>query len=171
VPRRNYAYGWIEEGRDLYLDTPLGFTLNYKGKQNAIAGVSVRSNKVILEQIQGVGTKYYDDGTANVQHARGLVVLDWKKLLVEYVAAWATQEKMDGLIIRSGHNNKWTKKKWDGGPRKGQPHLELEKALDAYDATAKRLGFKQQEDENWYRAIPYVQEKGIVEKAKAIFAS
>lgn len=130
----------------IYLDAPVGFVLTYKNLPQAAVSFAPKGiEDLIIPQLQGVNSFG--------RHARGLMPLNWKSLLIDTVAAYGSSQGFSGLIIQSGHNNEWTKKVYRAGPKTGKAHLQLEKALKIYDEFAESNGFKQQEDKNWYKEI------------------
>ncbi len=136
----------------IYLDSPVGVALMYKGEPNALASFSPSDEKTLfINQIQGVES-YKLNELKEIQgkiHSRGLVVLDWEKLLVQLSEIIAKKFNLSQTIIQSGHNNTWTTMQ----NKDGTPKLPLEKALKRYDETASRLGYLQGENRNWYKSI------------------
>ncbi len=134
----------------VYLDTPFGFGLLYRGEPNAIVGFDVPDPDVLMVcQLQGTRAKLVDrHRIIGYKHARGLALIDWQKLLVSYAEGFARGHGIKELGIQSGRKNYWTKESYDG-----EIHISPERALVVYDGAAARLGFGQKADGNWYRVI------------------
>ncbi len=148
-------YGKRKKFSDIFLDTPIGITLIYKDKPNAVVSfIPKDKNTLMIHQLQGVMPKIYDkEGKFTGEykwHSRGLFGLDWQKLLVELCIAVAKEEGYNKIGIRSGYNNRWLNEK--GG-------IKIKGALKKYDSVAKRLGFVQDKP-SFFNFFSYVFEKG-----------
>jgi len=136
----------------IYLDSPVGLTLTYKGEPNAVVGFFPNDfDTVMVYQLQGVRpTKIGADGKPiGKSSSRGLMPLNWQKLLVDVIEHIGQKLGYEQIGIQSGDNNSWTKPYG----REGEIHLPLEEALKRYDGVAQKLGFQQAENKNWYRSL------------------
>lgn len=160
------AIGWygkeVEPGLEfrVYLDAPSAVALTYKGKPNAVVGVSAEGyNTLMVSQLQGVqGTKidpakkkYDESRELGRVSSRGLAPLDWQKLMVGVASDVAKAFDMRDLAIQTGARNYWTGRKLRGDT---EPHLTPEEAYRAYDIPAARLGFTKGSDDNWHKPLP-----------------
>jgi hypothetical protein len=138
---------------DLWLDAPVGFALTYKGHPQAVVGVQAKGNdELFIRQLQGTrGIKYEEfeeNGlikrrvTGN-KSARGLHPLDWQKLLVNTSAGLSSQLGFNSVGMASGAEV----------PNVYQCFMSHDEARRAYDAQADRLGFEQDEDDDWRRPL------------------
>jgi hypothetical protein len=146
---------------DTWLDSPSGFGLLYKGMPNAMAGIAMKGlDEVLLHQIQGVQahridptqSAYSDGYDLGRISSRGLAPLDWQKVLVtinEQIAGTLGHEKTG---ILAAENNVWIKKRMS---RDTEPHLPIEKAIQAYDVPAQRLGYTRgtEQKPNWHKTL------------------
>ncbi len=136
----------------VYLDSPVGIALSYKGEPNAVLGLfPCDTDTLFITQLQGVQPYIADSKGNNVGsvHSRGLAPLNWEYTLIDIAAYLCRQLGYSRIGIQGGRNNKWTQPYG----RKQEIHLPLEKALERYDKTAKRLGFCQAKDRNWYKSL------------------
>ena len=136
----------------IWLDSPAGLALTYKREPNAVVGFLPSDvNTLMIYQLQGVRPKKIGTGGYPIKKmsSRGLMPLDWQKLLVSVVETIGQRLGYSQIGIQSGHNNKWT----IPSGRKSEIHLPLDKALEKYDVVAKRLEFQQADNKNWYRKI------------------
>jgi hypothetical protein len=130
---------------DIYLDTPFGIGLIYENKLNSIISfIPEYTNTLLINQIQGVRPNYINLEKKQIKKmsSRGLVVLDWEKLMIELVTKFAKENNFKKIGIQSTLNNHWV----------NSYKYRLEKARERYDNTAKRLGFNQDEN-NFYKKI------------------
>lgn len=104
----------------------------------------------MIYQLQGVRpVKIGTDGKpAGNGSSRGLMPINWQKLLVDCVEYIGRQLGYLKIGVQSGHNNRWTIPYVDG-----KIHLPLEEALQKYDVVAQRLGFQQGENKDWYKFL------------------
>jgi hypothetical protein len=139
----------------VYLDTVFGFGLMYRGEPNAIVGFYfAKPETLLIRQLQGIQARILDNGkVVGRRSSRGLAPLDWERFLVSYVEEWALQNGFPEIAILSGKKNSWIIP-----DDKGEVHLPLEKAIQRYDGTARRLGYVQRRDNNWYKKLE-VEEK------------
>ena len=153
-------YGKRKKFSDIFLDAPVGITLIYKDKPNAVVSfIPKDKNTFMIHQLQGVMPKIYNEKgefTGEYKwHSRGLFGLDWQKLLVESCITMAQEEGYNKIGIKSGYNNIWVKKNL----------MKLDDAVRKYDQVAERLGFVQDkpsflnffsysfEKRDWYKKI------------------
>ncbi|MFH1174342.1 MAG: hypothetical protein V1725_04365 [archaeon] len=157
-PIEQYSLTWLTTEHDaalgyadfndkeynIYLDAPFALTL-CKKQPVALAGLMAYSKNVLfIRQLQGLNKLRYDDfgGADRVEHNWALEPFDWRCALVTCVQDVAASLGFSQIGILSAHNNKWV------------PHqLPFERALKNYDATAKRLHFRQRRDGNWYKKM------------------
>ena len=101
-------------------------------------------------QLQGVRPlKLNFDGTVIGQSSsRGLATIDWQRSLIEIVGNVGQQLGYSRIAIQGAINNEWTRKNG-----MGVINLPLERAINAYDLVAKRLGFQEGTDCNWYKSL------------------
>lgn len=145
----------------IWLDTPTGFALLYKGVPQAVVGLVPNAevrNELVVCQLQGVqGSRvnpnksmFSDEYVVSKVGARGLMPFDWQKLMVNLSSNLAISLGYSNLSIQGGANNLWVRTRLKN---ETEPHLPLELAKTAYDEPAQRLGFAQSEDGNWHKAI------------------
>ncbi len=140
-----------DKRHDLWLDSPVGLALLYKRRLNAVIGFFPSEvGTLMIYQLQGVRpTKIGAAGKpVGEGSSRGLMPIDWQKLLVGCIEAIGQKLGYSQIGIQSGHNNEWTRPYRDG-----KVHLPLEEALKKYDGVAERLGFRQAGNKNWYRGL------------------
>jgi hypothetical protein len=152
-----WAKGWHGETEPgvrykIWLDTPAGFALTYKGKPNAVAAIALSHTHVselMIHQLQGVRATKLDPTNQRETPigARGLMPLDWRKAMVGISAELASTRDLEHIGIQAGTNNKWT----IALPGETEPHLTKQAAAQAYDTPARRLGFRQGKDGNWHK--------------------
>ncbi|MGB4762141.1 MAG: hypothetical protein WBP12_02155 [Candidatus Saccharimonas sp.] len=144
---------------DSWLDTPSGFALTYRDKPQALVGVVMRGqDEVMIHQLQGVRakrvdrTKPYSEEVVGRVSARGLMPLDWQRVMVTTTERIARRLGLSAVGIRSGENNVWTKLRL---PSEKEPHMTLEQAGHAYDTPAARLGYTRAEDipRDWHKQL------------------
>lgn len=152
---------YLQGSSDIYwgiwLDAPTGFALTYKGKPNAVVALAKSgASELMIYQLQGVQAKkidlkrrYEKDNVIGLIGARGLAPLDWQKVMVEVAQELARGQDIPIVGLQAGKNNKWTRVLDDG-----QPHISMETAERAYDATGERLGFKRGANDNWFKKLP-----------------
>jgi hypothetical protein len=148
--RKNVEYS-------IWLDATVGYILEYKSRPNAIVGLDYSGpNELIIRQLQGIRgnrvdpSKFGSERKIGSTSARGLIILDWRKLLIDITERVAEGLDISSLAVASGRNNHWTSVL----PHESVAHLTQEQAYLAYDKTAQRLGFTQQssdEQGNWHR--------------------
>lgn len=149
-PRRPVLYGRVQRwagmeeheknGRSfpMYLDTPTGFALTYKGIPQFTVGVKASSpDELRIQQLQGVvGERWEKSEFLGNIGARGLPPLDWRKVGVHVAAQLAEKLGMRSVSIASSESIRipgWTT-------------FTAAEAKKAYDDTAERLGFAHRED-------------------------
>lgn len=123
----------IDEFRLVYLDTPTGFSLTYKGFPEAVVGVTAhRADQVLISQLQPIfGQRFDEHGlpTSRIK-PRGLMPLDWQKVMITLTAELAIAAGMSSVAIKTGSRIPSASAK-----------LSAESAKKAYDDQAERLGF------------------------------
>lgn len=148
-PKRNDSYGseefWghykiNEKTFYIYLDTPIGIALVYKDEPNAIIGFFAKDEKTFfIQQIQGVMPHKGD--AHEKAHSRGLVVLEWEKLLINIAERVAKTLGFKAIVIQGGKNNKWSS------------DLIRDRDLKRYDKPAEEQGYTQGVDGNWSKDL------------------
>jgi len=124
----------------VYLDAPTGICLLYKDKPQAVISFKKSGKSTLfIPQIQGVRQRR--QGGIQLNNSWGIEPFDWPALLVRIAEVFAQRCGFRTLCIQSAHNNNWK-----GGA------VRLERMVRYYDNTAKRLGFEQHEDKNWYKS-------------------
>ena len=124
---------------NLYLDAPIGIGLFYKKEPNAIISFnSLNKNTIMIRQLQGIKPKKIaaSGKTIGRSSSRGLVVLDWQKLLVNIVEYIGYKLNCIQIGMLNSNNIPSTK------PVCGKINLSLKEAITKYDDVALRLGFK-----------------------------
>ncbi len=158
-----FPYGWangyrykLEKDRldCIYLDGPIGILLLYKGKPNAILSFTAKDKKTLMiNQLQPVFAYKVEEGKDptpdNRIAPRGLMAIDWEKLMVSIGEIVADYFNFSSVAIQSGVNNKWVKEKNSDGT----PHMTLKEAITRYDKVADRLCYVKRKDKNWYKDI------------------
>jgi hypothetical protein len=146
----------------MWLDTPVGFALTYKGLPNAMVGLAMTGHdELMMYQLQGVQGRRIDPAISPYEPervlgsvpSRGLAPLDWKKAMVGVTEQVAANMGLKLSAIQSAKNNVWTKKRMT---RDTAPHLPMDKARQAYDDTAQRLGYEQVGTDklrNWHKLL------------------
>lgn len=161
--------GWSDDVRpdlsyNMWLDSPVGFALTYKGLPNAMVGVAANGpNELMTYQLQGVKgrkidpllSRYDENRVVGTLNARGLAPIDWKKAAVGITEQLAHNLDFSSAGIQSAKNNVWTKKHMASDT---EPHLPMDTAVRVYDDTAKRLGYRKTASDsknNWHKPINY----------------
>lgn len=142
----------------IYLDAPVGIVLCYKSKPNAVVAMTTNGREMMIHQLQGIKGYRADPRLPHNHHdarvngrisSRGLMPLDWQKLMVQVATEMATKMGATSLGIQGSKNIRWTKPvRVDANPR-----MTVEAAIKAYDDSAQRLGFIQEDDGNWRKAL------------------
>ncbi len=142
-----------------WLDTPSGFALTYRDTPQALLGAIMKGkDQIMIHQIQGVrparvdrSKPYLEQVTGRVS-ARGLMPLDWQRVMVTTAEHIAQRMGLSAVGIRSGENNVWTKLHL---PSDKEPHMTLEQAEHAYDTPAARLGYTRADDapRDWHKQL------------------
>lgn len=137
---------------DLWLDAPLAVSLFYNREPNAVVSFFPFSEKTLMiNQLQGVSPDKYDENKIfkGKFKARGLAVLDWQKFLVNIVKDVARDFNYDFVAIRGAHNHP------DAFPDDyaSSDDLSFSRALKVYDGVGQRLGFKENDERDWYTSV------------------
>ena len=159
------AVGWYDtnysedESFNIWLDAPVAVALTYKGRPQALIAVAANGpDELMIHQLQGTRankldptkSKYDKDNVIGRSSARGLAPLQWQELMIgigEQIAAGLGKKT---LGIQAGEHNKWTKITL---PRETEPHVSLDRAIEAYDVPAQRNGFERTETGDWSRPL------------------
>jgi hypothetical protein len=137
---------------NIYLDTPVGIALMYKGKPNAVVGIAPMGQEELrIFQIQVVKPKKNEplpeDPTKKVAvgkiAGRGLARIDWRGLLIATTCELARGLNIPAVGIQPAKDNKWVM----------QGKLSLKTAENTYDATAQRMGFSQNKSGHLYKLV------------------
>lgn len=137
---------------DLWLDAPMAVSLFYNREPNAVVSFFPFDERTLMiNQLQGISPNKYDENKIfkGKFKARGLVVLDWQKFLVNIVEGVARDFNYDFVAIRGAHNHP------DAFPDDyvSSEDLSFSRALKMYDGVAKRLGFKENVERDWYVSV------------------
>ncbi len=149
ISTSGWAKDWSEKSLnskhfDIFLDSPIGISLMYKKEPNALVAVHCRDKETLfINQLQGVRPNKTNEKGESIDswklHSRGLMVLEWEKLLVTICEEVAKQFNLKSIAIQGQKNNHWIH--------------DSKKALKRYDETAKQLGYVKQGDKNWYKHL------------------
>ena len=145
-------YGRLIDGSayyKLYMDMPVGFTLLYKDKPQALATFrSWQRDELLVGQLQGVkGSRVYADvfketgkisATGDSISARGLAPFEWRKLLMNICEQLAASMHKERVGIYTHGASRW---------------ISGEAAKLAYDKPALEMGFSQGEDRHWHKPL------------------
>ena len=139
----------------VHVDGPVGIGLLYTGKPQAGCSFNVsEAGTLCIYQIQGVRPKAKEGGESKFAGgSRGLFALDWQKALVDTCEEIAKAAGFSRIGIQSAHNNGYV-----GMEKEDGSIVRLDALLKRYDENAKRLGFSQAEDGNWYRQVEHGME-------------
>ncbi len=158
-PSFDYVDGLIEcdlsSESFVWVDTPVGFTLNYKNEPNAVvAFMPETQDELMIHQLQGSKPKRRNPKTGEVKTypSRGIMSFDWRKVMVQASAQLALQNGFANLGIQQGSRNIWCYTRFE----EEQPHLTFEQAAQAYDKQADRLGFTRGQDGNWHKGADQI---------------
>lgn len=135
---------------ELYMDAPLGFVLTYKNLDNAISTFwAENADTLMIHQIQGIRRRKLS-GFMPVGrfHSVGLNLIDFRKMIIDFLSEIASQAGFVNLAIKGARNNSWT-----GTDDDGNPHMTIQRAFEVYDGTAQRLGFSYDRNGNWYKQL------------------
>lgn len=136
----------------MWLDTPTGFCLTYKGTPQVTVGLTMNTetNELVIQQLQRKFGKRYDQATkrylGTVVPPRGLMPLDWQRAMVGVSAEVAQSIGITSLAIRGGRKIPSRTCK-----------ISEDQAIRAYDAPAERLGFTEYADGDWHISLPLPQ--------------
>lgn len=138
---------------ELFLDAPLAISLLYKNEPQGLCSFWLEDQETLLiRQLQGVQKKK-KYSTTKLRSHNGLAPLDWIKFFLSCTAQLAQQFEITTISIQGGENNHYTRVI---DSKTGKLKLELQKALQRYDDNARRFGFEQRKDGNWYIATEQV---------------
>ncbi len=138
---------------ELFLDAPLAISLLCKDEPQGLCSFWLEDEETLLiRQLQGVQKKK-KYSTTKLRSHNGLAPLDWIKFFLSCTAQLAQQFEITTISIQGGENNHYTRVI---DSKTGKLKLELQKALQRYDDNARRLGFEQRENRNWYIATKQV---------------
>jgi hypothetical protein len=134
---------------ELWLDTPTGFALMYKGIPQFVIGVAAgRENELQVRQMQRWYGKEYELFGDKLQctgtkQPRGLMPLDWERASALATEKLAARMGKESIGIISGNKVP--------SPDSGLTHSQARKI---YDGAAKRLGFTQNAmTDDWLRPL------------------
>lgn len=159
---------------DIWLDTPVGFALAYKGIPQARVGlIANNSNELIIQQLQRIQGRLFDPGKAKedpktgertvpiegYRLPRGLVTLDWAKLLIRSTAYLAAQLDMESVALQTSSGI--LSRTYHGRP---SCHLTRDQAIKAYDETAYRLGFLRDSDNIWHASTQAMVQDALTQR-------
>ena len=142
----------------IWLDAPVGVVLGYKGLPQAIVGLGINKGKeLMIYQLQGLKGILGDPNLRDNEDghelkrisSRGLMPLDWRKLMINLTTHLAENMGIGSVGIQAGNRNYWAKRILLG---EKTPHFPADAARKAYDLPAQRLGFTKGSDDNWHRS-------------------
>lgn len=141
----------------IWLDSPVGIGLFYNDVPCAsISFIPEIDNALLIVQMQGIkpmllrdSSKILIDERYEKISSRGIFNIGWQDILVKYAENLAKQLDYKKIGIRGAVNNIWTR------PNRyaKEPHLTIEQAEKKYNYIAKRLGFKKEKNNNWYKKL------------------
>lgn len=127
----------------MYMDTPTGFALTYKGIPQMMVGVKAASpDELHIQQLQGVMGELWRGKSMSNIGARGLPPIDWRKLGVHISAQLAERSGMHSVSMPHSSTVR----------RPGWSYIDKAKAKKAYDDPATRLRFKRRGTVSWHRS-------------------
>ena len=135
----------------VWIDTPVGFVLTYKGEPNAIVGFAPQAqDELMIHQLQGSRPVRRSRKTNKPKQypSRGIMSFDWRKVMVQISGRVAIAAGFKELSIQQGARNIWCAPRFE----ETEPHLTHEQAYKAYDAQADRLGFSRGPRGDWHKA-------------------
>ncbi len=109
-----------------YFDSTFNFCLTHDDDLIATLGFEIVGRALIVWQIQGVKGQ-----------GRRLRPIKWSRALLKYCAGWAKSVGVTEINVVSVEHNQWTAT---------HGHLDKERGKLLYNVTAKRCGFKRDED-------------------------
>ncbi len=129
----------------IYMDAPIGLILSYGNSSNAIITFFIESESVLMiHQIQGTNRRYNGFLTEE-RSPRGLYGMDWRTAMLDMAIKIADRLDMSVAIL-AGKNNSWTK-----GSNESSVHIDIAHAQGIYDAIAKKAGFVEGMNGNFYQ--------------------
>lgn len=156
--RKLYPSGEAKKRFDIFLDSPSGIVLRWKGMPVAVASFHVADIHTLhVNQLQGVkGIKVDNSGTDVFTEelerirvgSRGLMKLQFREVLVDSVEQFARSLGFERISIEGAVNNRWTRN-YDGV----KARLSLERARESYDRVASKLGYTEGPDKNWHKLL------------------
>jgi len=128
---------------ELYMDTPMGIMLSYKGIPQAVVGFFLDQQDagcIHIKQIQGVVALRPQAEVGHVERypTRGLPKLHWENALVEIVEDLARSLEVTKVRITSADNNQWNGHVSYASRRT----LTATQAFLRYDRTALQSGYE-----------------------------
>lgn len=162
--RGNQPRGYIREACEripenhyykTYLDTPVGFLLNYKGWPNAVIGMGMSSqDEAMVHQLQSLRPRQiaYEDGVLSERRrsSRGLMPIDWQRFMMGVAEYIVSEAGLNSIGVQTGAKNHWVH---HAHPGEQDPPLTHDEAYRAYDVPAKRLGFTRGPDLDWHKPL------------------
>ncbi|VVB57279.1 Uncharacterised protein [uncultured archaeon] len=129
--RRRFSYTGASKAHRLS-DGPFIFRLCKNGTEMARVAFDAIEGGIRIVQIQ-----------AKKGVRETLLPIKWERALIAYACRWAEEWGLEKVEIRSAKNNPLTDPK----------HLPYERARVIYDVSAKRSGFRLNEEENWVKYL------------------
>ena len=135
--------GHPDQLASVYMDAPVGLQLVYDGLIQAVAGIVVSDNALLIRQIQGVSEMIINGSVPTVRryHPRGLERLHWSAVLVAGCEQVAKDLGIQQVAVLSVQNSNW------------QEVRESQRAPMIYDGTAEGMGYSRSNDGNWHKVL------------------
>lgn len=139
----------------LWLDTPLGLVLNYRGCPNAVATfVPLTETTLRIEQLQGVrqhtGEWDRELGVRKTRGSRGLPVLQWEFLMIEVAESFARLLGFQTMGIRGARNNEYWSKAESAKMEDWPTKSDLQRR---YDQTARESDYHRNGNYDWIKEL------------------
>src|SRR5882672_5704006 len=93
----------IDPGNTVWVDTPVGFLLTYKGEPNAVVGLATHGDsEVMIHQLQGSKPKRRNPETNkyDAHPSRGLAPVDWRRAMVTVVGELVANVGIETISIQ-----------------------------------------------------------------------
>lgn len=143
---------WPSERFGIYLDAPVGFTLNYKDRPQAVAALSLNNlDELIVTQIQGVQAQRIGEDKKEIGtiSARGLAPLSWQPALIEVAEDIAFKSGIPNVSVQSAKNNTWV----NDLPGCEDAHVTIDQIYKNYDQPALAMGYELGADGNYHKCL------------------
>jgi hypothetical protein len=133
---------WAHAPYNIYLDSPYALALCRNKEPMVLTGLFHEAPKILgIRQLQGVRQRTASHSKVKTTNHPARV--RWEEYFLHVFSIWAKEQGYTTLRIQSASNNDWIK--YD--PKK------LAAGIRRYDETARKNGFSQKEDQNWYKGL------------------